>query len=416
MTRSAGAPSPPANRRNVRRPDDSLWQDLIIESGATPPHIDDQRFRDWMSRQRVFVSSVMDDEMRAAREAVRAWLRSCGAAPEMWEELAPRDQHPKRAYLEGVDRSTAYVLLAGTSYGVQDDSGFSPSHQEGERAKERGIPRLLMEKSDVERSQRDGYLNRWIGSLYNEISGGQYQSPEDLTRALEVRFREMASAQATPWIKLGQVVFPGRVARRGGYQGEISVVARVRDGSVRRALAELGHFSSRVRADRLTWAGETHPVRVTDVQVETAYATEDDVTITCGFPQQYFGPNSGLMPVSYGSDGGTDRQVAIWARHMLFGEPLDRNRHRSDLLVSMSVPDGVPTLPDVLRDHQVGGWLAEGLTRLYLVEELVARHGGYFQRLEVGPATAAGVRVDVRYMPSGHNAKPVAIAGIVPLR
>jgi hypothetical protein len=388
----------------------------MIESGATPPYIDDQRFRDWMSRQRVFISSVMDDEMRIARDAMRGWVRSWGAAPEMWEELAPRDQHPKRAYLEGVDRSTIYVLLAGTSYGVQDDTGFSPTHHEGERAKQRGMPRLLMEKRDVPKSQRDGYLNRWIGSLHNEVSGGQYISPDELTQALDTRFREMASAQATGWIKLGQLVFPGRVARRGGYQGEITIQARVRDGSVRRAVAELGHLSSRVRADRLTWAGETHPVRVTNVQVETSYATEDDVTLTCSFPQQYFGPDSGVMAVSYGRDGGTDRQVAIWAEHMVFGEPLDRSRHRSDMLVLMSVTDGMPTLPEVLQEYHATGWLAEGLTRVYFVEELVSRHGGHFQYLEVGPATAAGVRLTASYVPPGHGAKPLPITGSVPLR
>jgi hypothetical protein len=104
------------------------WDDLIIELGATPVPVDDQRFREWMSRQRIFVSSGMDDEMRPARDALRNWIRSWGGAAEMWEELAPRDQHPRGAYLEGVDRSTLYVLLAGTSYGVQDDTGFSPTH------------------------------------------------------------------------------------------------------------------------------------------------------------------------------------------------------------------------------------------------------------------------------------------------
>lgn len=273
-----------------------------------------------------------------------------------------------------------------------------------------------MNRADIPRSQRDGYLNRWISSLFNEVSGGEYVTPEDLTRALERRFREMASAQATPWIKLGPIVFPGRVLRRGGYQGEITVTARVRDGSVRRALSGLGHFSSQVRADRLTWAGETHPVRVTEVQVETAFTSEDEVTITCAFPQQYVGPDAGVMPVSYGSNGGTDRQAEIWARHMLFGEPLDRSRIRHDMLVMMSVPDRVPTLPDVLRQHMAEGWVAEGLTRLYLVEGLVSRHGGHFQRLEVGPATAAGVRIDALYVPSGHRGAPVSISGSVPLR
>jgi hypothetical protein len=392
-----------------------VWSDLIVEPGASPPMVDDQRLREWMSRQRVFISSVMDDEMRSAREALRTLVRKWGGVPEMWEELAPRDQHPKGAYLEGVDRSTLYVLLAGTSYGVQDASGFSPTHQEGERAKERGIPRLLMENAVVPRGSRDGYLNRWIGALYHEVAGGQYHAPSDLTAALEARFREMASAQSTPWIKLGQLVFPGRVLRRGGRNGEIVVTGTVRGGTLRRAISGLDHFGSHVRADRLTWAVESNPVRVTNTEAETTFTTEDKVTITCAFPDQYYGPDAGVMSVSYGQGGGTDSQVGIWARHMLFGEPVNRERSRFDMLVSMSVPSGVPTLSEVLRQHQAQGWTAEGLTRLYVVEELIARHGGHFDQLEVGPATATGVRVHARYLPGGHDQATVEISGIVPL-
>lgn len=392
------------------------WDDLIIESGASPPPIDDQRFRDWMSRQRIFVSSVMDAEMGPAREALREWIRRWGGTPEMWEELAPRDQHPRGAYLEGVDRSTLYVLLAGTWYGVQDDTGFSPTHQEGERAKERGIPRLLMENSDTA-GGRDGYLRRWIGALYREVSGGQYRSPEDLTAALEARLRETASGQATPWVKLGQLVFPGRVQRRGGSQGEIVVTGTVRGGALRRAISDLGHFGGgRVRADRLTWGVETHPIQRVMTETETVFTTEDHVTLTCSFPHQYFGPDSGIMPVSYGSGGGTDNQVELWARHMLFGEPVDRRSNRHDLLLTMSVPSDVPTLPSVLAQHQAQGWAAEGLTRLYVVEELITRHGGHFDLLEIGPATATGVRVNMRYTPAGHSQASVLISGIVPLQ
>jgi hypothetical protein len=390
------------------------WTELIIEPGATPPAIDDQRFREWMSRQRIFVSSVIDKEMLPARDALRSWVRHWGGVPEMWEELAPRDQLPQRAYLEGVDRSTVYVLLAGTSYGVQDQSGFSPTHQEGERAKQRGIPRLLMENSDTS-GARDGYLKRWILSLYNEVSGGQYHTADDLTRALESRLREMASAQATPWIKLGELVFPGRVVRRGGTQGEIVVTGTVRGGALRRAVANLGHSGGGNRSDRLTWGVETQAVRVVNSEIETAFTTEDQVTITCGFSNQYGGRDSGIWPVSYGRDGGIDSQVTSWARHMLFGEPVDRERGRYDMVLTMSVPSDVPTLPEVLRQHEAQGWTAEGLTRLYLVEELLSRHGGYFDLLDVGPATAAGVRVQARFFPAGSGQSSVPLSGIVPL-
>jgi hypothetical protein len=391
------------------------WDDLIVEPGTAPPPIDDIRFRDWMSRQRIFVSSVMDEEMQPAREQLRSWIRRWGGTPEMWEELAPRDQHPKHAYLDGVDRGTVYVLLAGTSYGVQDESGFSPTHQEGERAKQRAIPRLLLEKADSS-ERRDGYLRRWIASLYNEVSAGKYHTTEDLLVVIEARLREMASAQATPWVKLGQLVFPGRVVRRGGAQTEIIVAGTVRGGALRRAISNLGHFGGRVRADRLTWGVESHPVRVVNAESETAFTTEDQVTITCAFPNQYFGPDSGIMPVSYGINGGPDSQVAVWARHMLFGEPIERENNRYDLVTIMSVPSGISNLPTVLRQYQLQGWAAEGLTRLYVVEELISRHGGHFDVLEVGPATAAGVRVEARYCLAGHEQLTTQLSGVVPLR
>jgi hypothetical protein len=273
-----------------------------------------------------------------------------------------------------------------------------------------------MENADSS-ARRDGYLRRWIGALYREVSGGQYRSPEDLTAALEARLREMASAQATPWIKLGQLVFPGRVRRRSGSQGEITITGTVRGGALRRAISELGHFGGgRVRTNRLTWGVETHPIHAVTTETETVFTHEDQVTITCSLPHQYFGPDAGTSPVSYGSGGGTDSQVELWARHMLFGDPVDRRANHHDLLLLMSVPSDVPTLPSVLAQHQAQGWTAEGLTRLYVVEELITRHGGHFDVLEVGPATAAGVRVEARYTPAGHNQRSVRISGIVPLR
>lgn len=54
----------------------------------------------------------------------------------MWEETTPRDQGPRDAYLEGADRSQIFLLPHGMRYGVSDESGFSPPHQETSRAAE----------------------------------------------------------------------------------------------------------------------------------------------------------------------------------------------------------------------------------------------------------------------------------------
>src|SRR4051794_9999206 len=189
----------------------STWENLVIERHATPPRLSDEQFSAWMSDRRVFVSSVMDSEMDPDRSVVRDWLRSWDAIPVMWEEITPRDERAAHAYLDGVDRSQLFVLLLGTSYGVSDEEGASPTYREGERAAARGLPRLLLLRADVRDTDRDPKLTRWIRSLYSEVSAAKYADAAELTRALEGRLREIASAQETPWIKLGPIVFPGAV-------------------------------------------------------------------------------------------------------------------------------------------------------------------------------------------------------------
>lgn len=62
----------------------------------------------------------------------------------------------------------------------------------------------------------------------------------------------------------------------------------------------------------------------------------------------------------------------------------------------MTAPDA-PTLPDILAVTRATGWLAEGLARLYAVEEVSRRHSGLFTYLEVGPSTASAVRMNGQY-------------------
>ena len=51
------------------------------------------------------------------------------------------------------------------------------------------------------------------------------------------------------------------------------------------------------------------------------------------------------------------------------------------------------TLPEILQKYSASGWLAEGLVKLYAVEEVSRRYEGHFSHLEIGPATATHVRV-----------------------
>jgi hypothetical protein len=226
-----------------------------------------------------------------------------------------------------------------------------------------------------------------------------------------MRLREMAAAQETPWVKLGNLVFPGRVSRRrNGHRTEYRVEARIRDGRVRRAVSELGGWSPRVQADRLTWGIETQEVRVESVELETRSTSEDIASVRCMTPQQGGGYHPGMGMTINGV--GPAEQAEIWIRRAVLGE--DVAAGRSSLLGSVLEPKG-PSLAEVLAREGAQGWLAEGLIRLYLVEGLLTRFGGHFERLDVGPATSTGVRIDIEFVPDAHTTTPVRLSGQVQL-
>jgi hypothetical protein len=339
----------------------------------------------------------------------------------MWEAITPRDQDPKRAYLEGVDSSDALVLLLGSLYGVADSSGYSPTHEEANRARDQRIPRLLFVRSDVSSAARSGKLNEWMRELYNEVAGAQYDTPASLCAQLEQQLRETAARQESLWLKLGPLVFPGRVAqRRTNGQAVYTVTARVRDGAVRRALGGLGALGSGIRGDRLTWSTQTEPVTVQEVVTTTERSSVSDVTIVCAQPRDHYGGgSSGIMPVTHigpmGQSFGPAEQAEAWARTAVFGKPESNHDERRAANMSwMLTPHVGPVLPEVLAAQQADGWLAEGLTRLFIVEHVSLRYG-HVEQLDVGPATSTAVRVRATFTLSGTVAK-ASISGAVPLR
>jgi len=381
----------------MSRGENPNWTDLIIESSAHPAPLSDERYRAWMSGRPVFVSSLMDSEMAPFREAVRAHLHSMGASPVMWEEITPRDEGPQRGYLGGVDRSTVFILILGSRYGVADYSGFSPTHQEGNRAAEKRIPRLLFTFGTINDSDRDGRLNDWLRSLHNELSGASFATATDLVGQLDARLREMAAQSERLWIKLGSLVFPGTVSSRfdSRSEGEITIAANVTSGAVRRALLEGGQsYRSRSIAERITWSNSSFPIQIESVSVKTEYSAEEQVEIVCKTSPNWNASSSSIhtMMGSFGKLTAAE-MAELWARRAILGEPYHENRTGGlDMNSSFSEPETL-TLPEVLRTYSAVAWLAEGLTRLYAVEEVARRYDGHFLNLDVGPSTATSVRI-----------------------
>lgn len=402
------------------RNEDLGWDRLILEDRPKPPVLTDEQFRQWIDDRQIFVSSRMDDEMATARQSVRSSLDGLGATPVMWEDVAPSDVPAERAYLEGVDRSSVFVLLLGSRYGTADRSGYSPIHKEWNRASRRSIPRLVFTCSDVQPSERAGRLNDWLGSIQSEVSTREYDDAEELVESLVARLRDLAAQQRSAWVKLGSIVFPGRVHQRAGEFGGTAyrVEGTVRDGSVRRAISGLGdRTGSRVRAERLSWPNDTSPVRVQEANVTTSVADEAEIEVVCETPRNHYGSQSGSVLGGMGSIGGAGpaEQAEIWAHRALFGENVERSGP-GDMLYSVTSPEG-PTLPKVLENYDAHGWVALGLARLYAIEGLLTRHGGHFERLDVGPVTATSLPLRIRFAPGSHgsNQETVEIEGNVPL-
>jgi hypothetical protein len=387
------------------------WKDLLLERRLAPEPLSDGEFTAWMRRRPVFISSTMDEPMVPYRDAARAAITELGAEAVLWEGITPRDQRAEDAFLEGVDRSSLLILLVGRRYGIADETGYSASHKEVIRAGERGISRLLFEVGEVQPNERDGRLNDWLRSLYSEVSTGSAADEIQLRTMIGSRLRELAASQERTWIKLGRLVFPGQVARATGRSGSsLTVTASVREPAIRRQLGDVVGAPYRA-GDRLTWASTTEAIEVRQVEIRTTTASRDDVTITCEGP----GGRSLMGTILYGTVSaggrsyGTADQVAAWVEERVLGR---KNASLPDIIRGF-FGDDEPSLPHVLETNAASGWLAEGLSRLFVVEGVLEKYGGYFDTLEVGPAIATGIRLNLAHV-SG-NDDVARVTGIIPL-
>jgi hypothetical protein len=340
----------------------------------------------------------------------------------MWEEITPQDRRAEDAYLEGVGQSSIFLLMLGARYGVTDETGYSATHKEANRAKDLDLARLLFERANVPRMERAGKLNDWIDSLYAELSGARFDDATELVVKLDRQLKELASQQENYWIKLGTLVFPGSVYQRSRAGGtEFLIKATLRDSAVRREVSAAGHGSgltgySGGREVLLTWSNATHIVRFSSVELRGTATSVEDAEIACtktGNPAR--SSMAAYGGVTYNVGGrtfGPADQFRYWADRALYGRatPNDSEAPLVGWVGSESL-----SLPVLLESTGAKGWLAEGLARLYVVEEASLRFGGYFERLEVGPATATGLRLVGYYSIPGQGREIVELTGRVPL-
>src|SRR3954447_22637786 len=106
--------------------------------------------------KRVFISSLFRGDMAAIRQAARAAVESLEMRPVMFETEPARDEASRRALLDQVAASDALILLLGAEYGEPVARGVSPTEEEFNEARERGIPVLaLLQRVEREPAQEE---------------------------------------------------------------------------------------------------------------------------------------------------------------------------------------------------------------------------------------------------------------------
>lgn len=398
----------------------SDWGNILVDTAAVPKPLSEERFAAWVSAQRIFISSAMDGELNPFRDAMRLYLEGFSPqTPMMWETISPQDIRPKTAFLNGVDQSSLFILILGTSYGAADGTGFSPTHQEANHAVERHLARLLF-TLPASSSARDGKLNRWLRELYVEISGSSVETPEDLIRSADARLRDFAARSERQWLKLGNCLFPGKVTSQSDRHGRRTfvVTAQAYDHRVRQALIGINDPRSRQSSEiRLTWPNESYPVEIESVEQAQQFAGEADVIIRCRTPNGWNGNTGG--GISFGSVNGIGQEelCRLWVCKALFGEleGQDATSMGFDLVGMYSRPDG-PTLPQVLTSSGAVGWQAEGVSQLYAIEEAARSRGARFSVLRAGPATANGIRLKGQMsIDQVGSTNQINVDGVVPI-
>lgn len=96
---------------------------------------------------KVFISSVTHF-LKEERAALPPFLRLFDYDPLRFEDFEAQDRSSREACLAGVEAADVYLLLLGPRYGMPfQDTGLSPTAEEFRRARQRGIPILVFNKT-----------------------------------------------------------------------------------------------------------------------------------------------------------------------------------------------------------------------------------------------------------------------------
>jgi hypothetical protein len=149
---------------------------------------------------KVFVSSLiagLEPIRRAARDAVETLRHD----PIMADDFGAQPNSPQVACLTGLRQSDVMVLILGESYGAEQPSGLSATHEEYRDAKGRK-PVIAFVQEGVTREPRQAAfvdeVQAWEGGLFR----GGFKDARDLQMGVTRALHDYAMrAQWGPWTR-----------------------------------------------------------------------------------------------------------------------------------------------------------------------------------------------------------------------
>jgi Domain of unknown function (DUF4062) len=212
---------------------------------------------------KVFISSVRRG-LEGERDALPGLVLGLGHEPTRFEDFGSLPVPSREACLRGVENADAYLLLLGEHYGDPlPDTGKSPTEEEWNVAKRRGIPILVFRKQGITPELAQAEFIRRVEDYVEGRFRGSFGSVGELLatagkaiRALDVR------PAALVWKPLPAVTVPWHPFPRGASGGtsgtvlEVHVLSAKGQTILTTVLANLGKRLARAGRDAGVFAEE----------------------------------------------------------------------------------------------------------------------------------------------------------------
>ena len=138
-------------------------------------------------KQRIFISSVQK-EFAAERQTLKTYIQSDALLCRffdvfLFEDIPASDRRSDAVYIEEVRHCDIYLALLGEQYGVEDTSGFSPTHREFNEAATLGKPRLIFVKG-IDDSTRHWKMRGLVATAGAQLIRRRFTSSAELIPAV----------------------------------------------------------------------------------------------------------------------------------------------------------------------------------------------------------------------------------------